>query len=602
MSDFPFASRRSPVYGRRGMVAASQPLAVAAGLEILAAGGNAADAAVATAAALNVTEPTSTGIGGDCFALYFEAATGRVTALNGSGRAPAGLTLERLRREGLGAELPPYHAHTVTVPGACAGWCDLVERYGRLPLSRILAPAVRLAEEGFPVAPITAYHWQRGAERQLAQAPNGHELTIDGRAPRPGEIFRNPGLARTLRTVAEGGKDAFYRGAIAEAIAAVVQAAGGCMTVEDLAAHTSTWDEPISTTYRGLRVWECPPNGQGLTALLALNILEGFDLAALDPLGPERLHLEIEAMRLAFADARWYIADPQFTNLPIYQLLSKDYAAERRKLLDPARATLDQRRGAPVAGSDTVYFCVVDGEGNACSFINSNYMGFGTGIVPAGWGFTLQNRGHNFSLDPAHPNALAPGKRPYHTIIPGMITRDGTLVGGRLVGGRLVDGRLVDGRLVGSKLVDGRLVDSPTSSQSTNSQSTDSQSTNSQSTNPQPTNLLLAPFGVMGGFMQPQGHMQVVVALADDRLDPQAALDRPRFCIGDGTASGRVSLEEGIPAATVAALAALGHPVETATGHGRALFGRGQIILRDPQTGVLCGGSDPRADGCAMSL
>ena len=539
MSDLPFTSRRSPVYGRRGMIAASQPLAVAAGLELLAAGGSAADAAVATAAALNVAEPTSTGIGGDCFALYFEAATGQVTALNGSGRAPAGLTLERLRREGFGRELPPYHPYTITVPGACAGWCDLVERHGRLPLARILVPAIHLAEEGFPVTPITAYFWQRGAERQLAQAPGGRELTIEGRGPRPGEIFRNPGLARTLRAVAEGGKAAFYRGVIAEAIAATIQAAGGCMTVEDLAGHTSTWDEPISTVYRGLRVWECPPNGQGITALLALNILEDFDLTKLDPLSPERLHLVIEAMRLAFADARWYVADPQFTNMPVYQLLSKQYAADRRKLINPARATLDQRRGAPAAGSDTVYFSVVDGDGNACSFINSNYMGFGTGIVPAGWGFSLQNRGHNFNLDPGHPNALAPGKRPYHTIIPGMMTRDGRLIG---------------------------------------------------------------PFGVMGGFMQPQGHVQVVLALADDGLDPQAALDRPRFCIGDGTAGGRVSLEAGIPAATVAALAAMGHPVDSVSGYERALFGRGQIILRDPDSGVLYGGSDPRADGCAMSL
>jgi len=547
LTSLPFTSRRSPIYGRRGVIAASQPLAVAAGLEILAAGGSAADAAVATAAALNVTEPTSTGIGGDCFALYYEAATGQITALNGSGRAPAGLTLERLTREGFGAEahgrapLPPHHAYTVTVPGACAGWCDLVARHGRLPLAHTLAPAIRMAEEGFPVAPITAYHWARGVERQLRNAVGGLELTIDGRAPRPGEIFRNPGLARTLRAVAEGGKDAFYCGPIAEAIAAVVQSAGGCLTVEDLAGHTSTWVEPISATYRGLRVWECPPNGQGLAALLALNILEGFDLAGLDPLSPERLHLEIEAMRLAFADARWYIADPQFADVPTHQLLAKTYAADRRQLIDPARATLDQRRGAAVAGSDTVYFCVVDGEGNACSFINSNYMGFGTGIVPKGWGFTLQNRGHNFSLDPAHPNALAPGKRPYHTIIPGLMTRE------------------ADGSLYG-------------------------------------------PFGVMGGFMQPQGHMQVVIALADDRLDPQAALDRPRFCIGDGTASGGVSLEEGIPAATVAALARMGHPVDVVTGHGRALFGRGQIILRDPETGVLCGGSDPRADGCAMAL
>ena len=580
MSDITFASRRSPVYGRRGMVAASQPLAVAAGLEILAAGGNAADAAVATAAALNVTEPTSTGIGGDCFALFYDATTGQVTALNGSGRAPAALTLARLEQEGFGRELPPYHPYTITVPGACAGWCDLSERHGRLPLSRILGPPSAWRRKASRSRRSRPTSGARGAKRQLAQAPGGHELTIDGRAPRAGEIFRNPGLARTLRAVAEGGKAAFYQGRIAEAIAVTVQRAGGCLSVEDLASHRSTWDEPISTTYRGLRIWECPPNGQGLAALLALNMLEGFDLASLDPLSPERLHLEIEAMRLAFADTRWYVADPQFTNLPIYQLLSKAYAAERRNLINPGRATLDQRRGSPVAGSDTVYFSVVDGEGNACSFINSNYMGFGTGIVPSGWGFSLQNRGHNFSLDPAHPNALAPGKRPYHTIIPGMLTRDNAPVNGRLV--------------------DGRLVVDPADPQSTNSQSTNLPSTHHQ---------LVGPFGVMGGFMQPQGHVQVVVALADDRLDPQAALDRPRFCIEavgpsqwDGTLVSQVALEDGIPAAAVAALAAMGHPVTMKSGHERAIFGRGQIILRDPATGVLCGGSDPRADGCAMAL
>ncbi len=343
-TELSFASRRSTVYGRRGMVAASQPLAVAAGLEILAAGGNAADAAVATAAALNVTEPTSTGIGGDMFALYFEAATGQVTALNGSGRAPAALTLERVGATGGspppatgGSPLPPFHPHTITVPGACAGWCDLIQRHGSLSLPRILAPAIRLAAEGFPVAPLTAHAWSRGVERQLRHALGGLELTIDGRAPRPGEIFRNPGLARTFTAVAEGGKAAFYHGAIAEAIAAVVQRAGGCLTVEDLAAHQSTWDEPISTVYCGLRVWECPPNGQGLAALLALNLLAGFDLSASDPLSPQRFHLMIEAMRLAFADARWYVADPQFaTNLPIYQLLSKEYAAERRATHQPA--------------------------------------------------------------------------------------------------------------------------------------------------------------------------------------------------------------------------------------------------------------------------
>jgi gamma-glutamyltranspeptidase/glutathione hydrolase len=539
----PYNSRRSPVISRGGIVAASQPLAVAAGLEALRQGGAAADAAVATAAALNVTEPTSTGIGGDCFALYYDRKAGQVTALNGSGRAPAALTLERLRREGFTHELPPYHAHTVTVPGACAGWCDLITRHGRLTLAQVLAPAIRLAEEGFPVAPITAHFWAYGVQRQLKHAPNGQELTLSGRAPHPGELFRNPGLARTLRRVAEGGAAAFYQGEIAEAIAAVVQTAGGCLTTTDLAAHRSTWEQPISTSYRGVQVWECPPNGQGLAALIGLNLLEGFDLAVLPALSAGRLHLLIEAMRLAFADARQYVADPAFSPAPLQGLLSKTYAAERRRLIDPSRASMDQQRGLPFAASDTVYLSVVDGEGNACSFINSNYMGFGTGIVPRGWGFTLQNRGHAFSLDPAHPNALAPGKRPYHTIIPAMLTRP-----------------------AGER------------------------------------QELLASYGVMGGFMQPQGHLQVAVALLDDGLDPQAALDRPRFCIEDGTAGGQVALEEGISAHTLEQLARLGHPVYPLSGFERSMFGRGQVIWRDPESGVLWAGSDPRADGCAMCL
>lgn len=535
-----FTSRRSPVYGRGGMVAASQPLAATAGAEILENGGNAADAAVATAAALNVTEPTSTGIGGDMFALYFDGDTKKITALNGSGRAPADLTLERLNKEGF-TELPPYHAYTVTVPGACAGWCDLIERHGTWTMEDILAPAIRLAEEGFPVAPMTSHFWRRGVERQLRTAPNGGELTINGHAPNPGEIFNNPGLARTLKKVAEGGKQAFYKGEIAEAIAEVIKQASGCMTAADLAAHTSTWETPINVTYRDCRVYECPPNGQGLTALLALNLLEGYDLHALGPLSTERLHLEIEALRLAFADARWYISDPQFTNIPLEQLLSKEYAVERRKLIDPHRANPDQKRGVPAASSDTVYFSVVDKFGNACSFINSNYMGFGTGIVPKGWGFTLQNRGHNFELDPAHPNALAPRKRPYHTIIPAMATR------------------IKD-------------------------------------------DSLFASFGVMGGFMQPQGHVQVLAAMLDSGLDPQSTLDLPRFCIEEGASGGGVALEDGLASEVIANLESLGHTVQKVSGWDRAVFGRGQIILRDPDTGVLTGGSDPRADGCAISV
>jgi gamma-glutamyltranspeptidase/glutathione hydrolase len=543
-----YPSYRSPLVSRKGIVAASQPLAVAAGLNILAQGGNAADAAIATAAALNVTEPSSTGIGGDCFALYYDAVEKRVSALNGSGRAPKTLSLERLRNEGF-SQLPAYHPYTITVPGACAGWCDFLERFGKLSLAEVLMPAIRLAEEGFPVAPLTAYFWERAAQGQLSQSLNGCEMTINGRGPRAGEIFRNPGLARTLRAVAEGGKAAFYQGEIAEAIARTIQAAGGCMQVDDLAAHTSTWETPLQTTYRHLRIWECPPNGQGLTALIALNILEGFDLANLEPLGVERLHLEIEALRLAFADTRWFVADPATNPAPLAGLLSKDYAAERRHLIHPHRASVDRQHGSPTASSDTVYFSVVDNQGNACSLINSNYMGFGTGIVPSGWGFTLQNRGHNFSLEAGHPNALAPGKRPYHTIIPAMATR-------------------LD----------------PTS-------------------NPRdPREDLFASFGVMGGFMQPQGHMQVVIALADDGLDPQAALDRPRFCIEDGRASGRVALEEGISPQVMTTLEAMGHSIRPVSGFDRALFGRGQVIVWDKDQGVFWAGSDPRSDGCAMTL
>lgn len=539
---FDFVSRRSPALAQHGMVAASQPLAVMAGVRTLMQGGNAADAAVAVAAALNVTEPTSTGLGGDCFALFYDSKTHAVTALNGSGRAPSALTIDLVRQQNL--ELPdhhfsdPFHAHCVTVPGACAGWCDFVERHGTWPMKRILEPAIMLAEEGFPVAPATAHYWQL-SEEKLRSALGGEALLSDGRAPRASEVFRNPGLARTLRAIAEGGKAAFYRGEIGATIAHAVQQCGGVMTREDLAAHTSTWVEPISTVYRGVRVWECPPNGQGLAALLALNVLEGLGLSQTDPMSAERWHLMIEAMRVAFADTGWYVADPKFYRVPLDGLLSKQYAAERRGLIHPERATLDTLHGTPVAGSDTVYFCVVDEQGNAASFINSNYQGFGTGIVPEGWGFSLQNRGANFSLDPEHPNALAPGKRPYHTIIPGMLTRE------------------ADGSLY-------------------------------------------APFGVMGGFMQPQGHVQVVVGLIDDGLDPQATLDRPRFCIEPASAAGRVSLEAGVPPEVVRELENRGHIVNSGvSGYARALFGRGQIIRRGPN-GVLWGGSDPRADGCAI--
>ncbi|NTU76053.1 MAG: gamma-glutamyltransferase family protein, partial [Anaerolineaceae bacterium] len=499
----------------------------------------AADAAVATAAMLNVTEPTSTGLGGDAFALFYRAADRKVFALNGSGRAPHSLSLAKLRREGFQTALPSRHPYTITVPGACAAWCDLVERFGALSIGQVLAPAIQLAQVGFPVAPVTSYYWQR-SEPLLEKTPNGKELLVNGHAPGPGAIFRNPTLAATMQKISDNGKAAYYQGAIAEAIARVVQQAGGCLDLADLAQHTSTWEEPISVLYRDLRVWECPPNGQGLAALLALNLLQGFDVASFKAGSADRLHLMIEAMRVAFIDARRYIADPAFAHVPVAQLLSDEYAASRRKLIDPRTANKELLAGMPVASSDTVYLSVVDGAGNACSFINSNYMGFGTGIVPQGCGFSLQNRGHNFSLDARHPNCLEPGKRPYHTIIPAMATHE------------------------------------------------EDQS-------------LYACFGVMGGFMQPQGHMQVMVALADDGLNPQSALDRPRFCIEPDDINGMISVEQGTAPRAIRALIDKGHTIQVVRGMDRSLFGRGQIILRDARTGVLQAGSDPRADGFAAS-
>jgi gamma-glutamyltranspeptidase/glutathione hydrolase len=538
----PFHSNRSPVLGLRGMVASSQPLATEAGLQILRQGGNAADAAVATAAALNVTEPNMTGIGGDVFSLYYDARSGEVSALNGSGRTPKGLTIERLAGDGISDKIPLCHAHSITVPGACAGWFDLTARHGRLTMRDILAPAIRLAEDGFPVAPITARLWSASLG-QVQRSPGGAALMIEGRGPRPGEIFRNPGLAGTFQRIAEGGAEAFYQGEVAEAIVSLVRSYGGTLCEEDLALHESTWDQPISTVYRGLRLWECPPNGQGLAALLALNILRGMNLEDQDPLGAQRFHLMIEAMRLAFEDARWYVADPRHATtprIPLEELLSENYAISRRRLIDPGRAARDPKRGAPSASSDTVYLCCVDGDGNACSFINSNYMAFGSGLSPVGFGFTLQNRAQQMRLDPSHPDAVAPRKRPYHTIIPALLTRES------------------DGSLYG-------------------------------------------PMGVMGGFMQPQGHLQVTVAMADDDRDPQAALDRPRFGLMAGRGAGTVSVECGLPMATRTALSAMGHDLQNVEGLARIQFGRGQIIRRD-SNGVLWGGSDPRADGCAMAL
>jgi gamma-glutamyltranspeptidase/glutathione hydrolase len=525
------------VVARRGMVAASNPLAAQAGLSILQKGGNAADAAIATAAVLNVTAPASTGIGGDCFALYFDAKTKQISALNGSGRAPAGLTLQDLHRLGF-PNMPERSPHAVTVPGAVRGWEDLLKRHGTMTLADVLVDAIHHAGQGFPVSPVFGAGWAR-SEDLLKNSPNTEDYLPNGSAPAVGQVVRLPGLARSFQQIAEGGADAFYTGEIAAAIVATLNELGSKMALEDLKNHQSAWDEPIHVDYRGVRVYECPPNGQGLAALQALNIASGWNLGEMADRSPQRLHLMVEAMRLAFGDARQYIADPAMNPAPVAALLSDKYAAARRALVSEDHAMQPPGYGSPLPGSDTVYLSVVDGAGNACSFINSLYMGFGSGIVAKGTGVFLQNRGANFSLDPDHPNAYAPGKRPYHTIIPGMATKDGEL---------------------------------------------------------------WASFGVMGGFMQPQGHFQVISSMVDDELNPQEALDRPRFCLLAGTSSSIVALEEGIPVHTMARLAELGHPIQPMASGNHTAFGSGQIIRRDAASGVLYGGSDPRKDGLVAAF
>ena len=509
-----------------------------AGISVLRSGGNAADAAVATAAALAVVEPGSTGIGGDCFCLFYRASRGVVEAVNGSGRSPRALTLELA---GGPAGFDPQGPHAVTVPGAVAGWVDTVERFGRMPMAEVLAPAIMLAEKGFPVTPVISHGWQSQEALLRTMGPAGHDLLLDGRAPRAGEVWRNPPIAGVMRAVAEGGAGAFYDEWPARAIVEAVQMNGGCMTAGDLRDHRSTFEDPLSATYRGHTIYECAPNGQGVTALMALNILEGFDVASTRPRSVEALHVTIEAIRLAFADARAYIADPAHARVPVAAMLSKRYAADRRRLISSDAAIAFATAGRLPGGSDTVYLCAVDGDGNACSFINSNYHGFGSGIVPRNCGFSLQNRGAGFTLDPDHPNALAGGKRPYHTIIPAMVTRpDGSLMG---------------------------------------------------------------PFGVMGAWNQPQGHTQAVVNLVDRDMDPQAAIDEPRFSIYDDPPNGDIWVEDAVPVGTISALAGLGHPVRPARGALRTtVVGRGQIIVRDPESGVLWGGSDPRGDGSAIGL
>jgi gamma-glutamyltranspeptidase/glutathione hydrolase len=574
---------RSPALALDGMVASSQPLATQAGLEILRMGGNAVDAAIAVAAALAVCEPCSNGIGGDFFMLAYANSSASIASFNGSGRSPAGLTLNRARRDCRlsrdAPTLPPTHAHTVTVPGAVSSWFEVVDALGSgvVSMSTILARAVELAERGFPVSPVTAAYWAEGVPLLRRASPDGCELLTAGGAPREGTLFRRPQLAAVLRAIAEGGPGEFYTGEIAEAIVDAVKGAGGCMSLSDLASHRGTFTEAISVDYWGVRVWEHPPNGGGLTALLALNILRVLEEQGRIPPWPRRrrvapwedhepdaepagagpaeelslecelalVHAQIEALRLAYADTAFYVGDPHAQQVPVRELLSQSYAERRAALFRPERALADVPRGAPREESCTVSWQVVDPAGNAVSAVQSNYLGFGTGIVPAACGFTLQNRGLNFSTLDGVPNQLGPSIRPFHTILPCLLT----------------------------SCEDGALVSSLTN---------------------------------MGGFMQPQGHVQLVCRLVRRGICPQEAVDLPRFCIlplfpGTAPCAPEVAIEAGFGAALLDGFLSLGHKLKVVDGAERTVVGRAQVIMRSSD-GVLWGGSDGRADGLAAGL
>lgn len=528
---YPYPSRRMTVYAQKGMVATSQPLAAQAGLDMIKKGGNAIDAAIATAACLTVLEPTSNGIGGDAFALVWTQ--GKLHGLNASGPAPQGISIEALKAAGY-EEMPKHGLVPVTVPGAPAAWVALSERFGRLPLEDVLQPAIQYAEEGYPLSPILGHYWKKAYQAYSANL-KGEEFKAwfetfapAGRAPEIGEVWRSPGHAKTLQAIAETKGKAFYQGAIAKQIDQFSREHGGYIRYEDLAAYQPEWVDPIKVNYRGYDVWEIPPNGQGLIALLALNVLKGYEFQEKDSV--DAYHKQIEAMKLAFSDGLAYITDSTKMKASVEGLLSEAYAQQRRQLI--GETALTPQVGEPPKGG-TVYLATADGEGNMVSFIQSNYMGFGSGIVIPGTGIALQNRGHNFSLDPSHDNALEPGKRTFHTIIPGFLTKDDQAVG---------------------------------------------------------------PFGVMGGFMQPQGHAQVVMNTIDFALNPQAALDAPRWqWIKDKT----VQVEPHFPDHIAQALARKGHHIEKTVDTGG--FGRGQIIWRDPQTGVLAGGTEQRTDGAVAA-
>lgn len=523
---YTYSSRRRVIYGNRGMICTTQPLAAQAGLDILKRGGNAIDAAIAVAACLTVIEPNNSGLGGDAFALVWNG--NKLYGLNASGPAPMGIDVNTIRLQ-YGGKIPAFGWPSVTVPGIPSAWAKLSKRFGRLSMEEVLRPAIDYAEYGYPVAPVTALLWERYAhtfeqERQNESlrywsdtfAPNGH-------TPRAGEIICLRDHAKTLRELAKTECESFYRGELATEIDSFSRKTGGYLRKEDLAVYQAEWVDPISIDYRGYTVSEMPPNGHGIVALMALKLLNRFQFQERDR--ADTYHKQIEAIKLAFADGQRYIADPRCMQINVNQILSDEYIEKRLALIGP-KASLPHN-GNPACGG-TVYLCTADSDGNMVSFIESNYIGFGSGVVVPGTGIAFHNRGSNFYLDPTSENCLAPGKRPYHTIIPGFLSKDGEAIG---------------------------------------------------------------PFGVMGGFMQPQGHVQVVMNTVDFHMNPQEALDAPRWQWKGGR---NIEVEPGIPSAEVELLSRMGHniliPPDTYS------FGRGQIIWRN-DNGVLCGGTEPRADG-----
>ncbi|MGY0692395.1 gamma-glutamyltransferase family protein [Virgibacillus sp. FSP13] len=524
---YPYPNTRNAIYAKNGMVATSQPLAAQAGLSILKQGGNAIDAAIATAACLTVVEPTSNGIGGDAFALVWTK--GELHGLNGSGRSPRNISIDKVKNAGY-EEVPKYGWTPVTVPGAPGAWAELSNKFGKLPLTNVLEPAVTYATEGFPVSPILSKYWKK------AYNVFKTELTDDiftnwfdtfaprGRAPKAGEVWSSLDHAETLQKIAETNAESFYRGELAEKIATFSKETGGYLSAEDLAENKPEWVKPINVNYRGYDVWEIPPNGQGIVALQALNILKGFNFTEKESV--ETYHKQIEAIKLAFADGQKHITEENYMKYSTNDLLCDKYGETRRNLINDEALLPDA--GEPTL-SGTVYLATADNEGNMVSFIQSNYMGFGSGLVVPGTGIALQNRGHNFLMDPNHVNALEGAKKTYHTIIPGFLTKDNQPVG---------------------------------------------------------------PFGVMGGFMQPQGHVQVVMNTIDFGLNPQAALDAPRW---QWMKEKTVELEHKFPHHLAQALSEKGHDIHLALEPNS--FGRGQIIWRDPDSGVLVGGTESRTDG-----